>query len=208
VVDICPVGALLNRDFRFRARSWFLSAAPSVCTGCSLRRSLRRLHGPDTYRYRPRENERINKSWMCDRGRLSYKYVNLERLVVPMLGRGEDRREAGIQESISAVSAQFKVLAGTAGLAVLASPLASNEDLLASLAFARDALGIRSVYVGGRPEGKGDHFLMTADKNPNRRGLEWIARGLDLSLLPFSELTAAINAGRVKAPTPSAERCR
>jgi hypothetical protein len=104
-----------------------------------------------------------------------------------------------VQESISSVSAQFKVLAGTQGLAVLASPVASNEDLLASLAFARDALGIRSVYVGGRAEGKADHLLMTADKNPNRRGLEWIARGLDLALLPFSELTAAITSGKVKA---------
>jgi len=136
---------------------------------------------------------------MCDQGRLSYKYVNVERLVVPMLGRGEDRREASPQESISALSAQFKVLAGTQGLAVLASPVASNEDLLASLAFARDALGVRSVYVGGRAEGKADQFLMSADKNPNRRGLEWIARGLDLALLPFHELSAAITAGRVKA---------
>ena len=200
VVDICPVGALLNRDFRFRARSWFLSAAPSVCTGCSRGCSIFvDFMGQDTYRYRPRENEQINKSWMCDQGRLSYKYVNLERLVAPMLGRGDDRREAGAQEAISAVSTQFKVLAGTPGLAVLASPVASNEDLLVSLAFARDALGVRSVYVGGRPEGKGDHLLMTGDKNPNRRGLEWIARGLDLALLPFSELMAAIGSGKVKA---------
>ena len=69
VVDICPVGALLNRDFRFRARSWFLSAAPSVCTGCSRGCStFVDFMGQDTYRYRPRENEQINKSWMCDQG--------------------------------------------------------------------------------------------------------------------------------------------
>ncbi len=64
---------------------------------------------------------------------------------------------------------------------MLASPVASNEDLLASLAFARDALGVRSVYVGGRPEGAGDNYLMTPDKNPNRGGWSglpgrWIRR--------------------------------
>jgi len=199
-VDICPVGALLNRDFRFRARAWFLSAAPSVCTGCSRGCSIFVDYmGQDTYRYRPRENEAINKSWMCDQGRLSYKSVNQLRVGAAMLGRGEDRREATVAEALKSVVEQFKALAGTEGLAVLASPVASNEDLLATLAFARDALGVRSVYVGGRPEGTGDHYLMTPDKNPNRRGLEWVARSLDLTLKPFSELGKAINAGTVKA---------
>jgi len=60
-VDICPVGALLNRDFRFRARAWFLSAAPSVCTGCSRGCSIHAdFMGQDTYRFRPRENDAIN----------------------------------------------------------------------------------------------------------------------------------------------------
>ena len=199
-VDICPVGALLNRDFRFRARTWFLSAAPSVCTGCSRGCStFVDFMGQDTYRYRPRENEQINKSWMCDQGRLSYKYVNHQRLAAVMLGRGEDRREATTPEALKTVAEQFKALAGTEGLAVLVSPVASNEDLLATLSFARDALGVRSVYVSGRPEGTGDHYLMTPDKNPNRKGLEWIARGVELTLRPFSELGQAINAGKVKA---------
>ena len=199
-VDICPVGALLNRDFRFRARSWFLSAAPSVCTGCSRGCStFVDFMGQDTYRYRPRENEQINKSWMCDQGRLSYKPLNQHRLAAVLLGRGEDRREATPAEALKSVAEQFKALAGTEGLAVLVSPVASNEDLLASLAFARDALGVRSVYVAGRPEGTGDHYLMTADKNPNRKGLEWIARGLELALKPFVELAQAINTGKVKA---------
>ena len=57
-VDICPVGALLSRDFRFRARAWFLSAAPSVCTGCSRGcNTYADFMAQDTYRYRPRENE-------------------------------------------------------------------------------------------------------------------------------------------------------
>src|SRR5262249_29561814 len=75
----------------------------------------------------------------------------------------------------------------------------SNEDLMASLSFARDVLQAKSVYVTGRPDGAADHLLMVADKNPNRRGLEVIAKGLGLSLQPFSALKTAVEGGQVKA---------
>jgi NADH-quinone oxidoreductase subunit G len=200
VVDICPVGALLNRDFRFRARSWFLSTVASVCTGCSRGCNIYvDFLGQDTYRYRPRENDAINQSWMCDQGRLSYKPLNLDRVASPSVGRAEDRRETTWAEALSRATLQLKAMAGTAELAVLVSPLCSNEDLLAGLTFAKDALGVRALYVGGRPDGEADKFLMRADKNPNRKGLEWIAGALGLSLHPFAELLKAVEAGSVKA---------
>ncbi|MGQ0506029.1 MAG: 2Fe-2S iron-sulfur cluster-binding protein [Myxococcaceae bacterium] len=199
-VDICPVGALLNRDFRFRARAWFLSAAPSVCTGCSRGCStFTDFFGQDTYRYRPRENEAINKSWMCDQGRLSYKYLNAARVLSAAVGRGEDRRETPRAEAITTASKKLSPLAGTAALAALVSPVASNEDLLAALTFIKASLKLSTVYVGGRPNGEADHFLMTADKNPNRKGLEWIAKGLGVTVKPFADLTLAIKKGFVKA---------
>jgi NADH-quinone oxidoreductase subunit G len=200
VVDLCPVGALLNRDFRFRARTWFLSTVASVCTGCSRGCNIYVDYmGQDTYRYRPRENDAINQSWMCDQGRLSYKPLNLERVLSPSVGRGEDRRETTAAEALARATLQLKAMAGTAELAVLVSPLCSNEDLLAGLTFAKDALGVRQLYVGGRPDGDADKLLMRADKNPNRKGLEWIAAGLGLALLPFSALLKAVEAGSVKA---------
>jgi NADH-quinone oxidoreductase subunit G len=201
-VDICPVGALLSRDFRFRARAWFLSAAPSVCTGCSRGCNIYAdFMGQETYRYRPRENEAINKSWMCDQGRLSYKYLNLGRVLSAVVGRqqgtGTARPEVSRKEAIKAAA---KALADVKGkVAVLASPLASNEDLLAALTFAKVSLGAREVHVGGRPQGEADHYLMTADKNPNRKGLELIAQGLGLALKPFEDLVKGIDGGRVKA---------
>lgn len=199
-VDICPVGALLNRDFRFRARAWFLSAAPSICTGCSRGCNIYADYmGQDTYRYRPRENEAINQSWMCDQGRLSYKYLNQKRLSVPLVGRGPDAPEATRSDAVKLAASKLKAIAGTSGLAVSASPLCSNEDLLAALSFAKEALGVTSVYVSGRPQGQADHFLMTADKNPNRKGLEWIAAALGLRLERFEALVEAVEAGKVKA---------
>jgi NADH-quinone oxidoreductase subunit G len=199
-VDLCPVGALLNRDFRFRARTWFLSTVASVCTGCSRGCNIYvDFMGQDTYRYRPRENDAINQSWMCDQGRLSYKPLNLERGMGPSVGRAEDRRDATAAEALARATVQLKAMAGTAELAVLVSPVCSNEDLLAGLRFAKDALGVRQLYVGGRPDGDADNFLMRADKNPNRKGLEWIAAALGLTLNPFTELLKAIDAGTVKA---------
>src|SRR5919107_1733391 len=83
-----PQLGLFGRDFRFRARAWFLSATPSVCTGCSRGCNIYAdWMSQDTYRYRPRENEQINKSWMCDQGRLSYKYLNLGRVLSASVGR-------------------------------------------------------------------------------------------------------------------------
>jgi NADH-quinone oxidoreductase subunit G len=199
-VDLCPVGALLNRDFRFRARTWFLSTVASVCTGCSRGcNTYVDFMGQDTYRYRPRENDAINQSWMCDQGRLSYKPLNRERVRTPSVGRADDRREVTAEEALAKATVQLKAMAGTAELSVLVSPVCSNEDLLAGLTFAKDALGVRQLYVSGRPDGDADNFLMRADKNPNRKGLEWIAAALGLSLHPFAELLKTVDAGSVKA---------
>ena len=197
IVDLCPVGALLNRDFRFRARAWFLSSAPSVCTGCSRGCSTWvDFMGQDTYRYRPRENEAVNKSWLCDQGRLTYKGLNQRRLLQAALGRGQDAREVPKAEALKAAAAALKDKGAT--LALAASPTASNEDLLAALSFARDVLGLKEVYVAGRHDGKADDFLMLADKNPNRKGLLNIARAFNLEAKPFADLVAAVEAGTTK----------
>ncbi|MFZ5438709.1 MAG: 2Fe-2S iron-sulfur cluster-binding protein [Myxococcota bacterium] len=198
IVDICPVGALLNTDFRFRARAWFLSASPSICTGCSRGCNVYAdFMGQDTYRFRPRENEQINKSWMCDGGRLTYKLLNKHRVLQSGAGRGAEVKDISKADALKrAVDALTPHLGK---LAFMASPVCSNEDLLAGLAFARDVLKVKTVYVSGRANGEADDFLITADKNPNRKGLEAIARGFGLELKAFAELTKAIDGGQVKA---------
>ncbi len=199
-VDICPVGALLSRDFRFRARAWFLSAAPSVCSGCSRGCNVYADYmGQDVYRYRPRDNEAVNRSWMCDEGRLTYKPLVQNRLVQPMVGRGADQREAPRSEALAVASSKLRPLAGQGPLAVMASAACSNEDLLGALSFAKGSLGVSQVYVSGRPGGRPDELLLTADRNPNRKGLEAIARALGLGLKPFADLVSAIESGSVKA---------
>lgn len=191
IVDICPVGALLNTDFRFRARAWFLSAAPSICTGCSKGCNIYAdFMGQDVYRYRPRENDAINKSWMSDTGRLSYKTINKHRVLRSLVGRGDATKEVA---KADALTAAVKLLQDHANkVAFMASPVASNEDLLAGFAFARDVLKTNAVYVSGRPDGVADDFLRTADKNPNRKGLENIAKAFGFTVKSFKDLTAAM----------------
>jgi len=199
-VDICPVGALTFSDFRFRGRVWFMSSARSICTGCSRGCDIFLDYLKDaTYRYRPRENDAVNEEWMCDDGRLSYKYLNNERVLSARQGRGAAGRDVAGPAAVAAAAAVLKNHAGTGTLAALFSPVASLEDLLAAALVASEALGLAEVYVGGRPEGWQDQFLKRADENPNRRGLELVAQAFNLLVRPFNELTSAIGQGRVKA---------
>jgi len=184
VVDLCPVGAMLNRDFRFRARAWFLTATPSVCTACSRGCNVFADHmKQDCFRFRPRENEAIHQSWMCDVGRKSYRWIGENRALKPMsLGR-----PASVDEALNKAASLLQKARGSIG--VLASPAASNEDLMAALGFARDVLKVNAVFMSGRPQGASDHLLMLADKNPNRKGLECVAKALGLEIKPFEAFT-------------------
>ncbi|HET8732132.1 MAG TPA: 2Fe-2S iron-sulfur cluster-binding protein [Anaeromyxobacteraceae bacterium] len=199
VVDICPVGALTATDFRFRGRVWFMSSARSICTGCSrgCNVSLDYLDAT-AYRLRPRENQAVNQEWMCDQGRATYKPLNQGRVLQGRLGRGAEARAASRDEAVRAAGAALAAAKGP-GLAVLLSPVASLEDLLAACHVAREGLGAAEVFAGGRADGWHDDFLKKADENPNRKGLELAAQAYGLAVRPFADLVAAARAGRVQA---------
>ena len=86
---VCPVGALTTADFRFKARVWFLRSAKSVCQGCATGCNAHLDFDPrvnKAYRYRPRDNEQVNKFWMCDEGMLTYKRAHDDRVLEPRVG--------------------------------------------------------------------------------------------------------------------------
>ncbi len=200
VVDICPVGALTSSDFRFRGRVWFMSSARSVCTGCARGcNTFLDYLKETTYRYRPRENELVNQEWMCDAGRLSYKYLNSGRVLAAREGRAGAGREVSTANATAAAAATLQQHASRGTLAAIFSPLASVEDLLVAALVAADGLKLAEVYVGGRPDGWHDEFLKRADENPNRRGLEMVAQAFGLLVRPFADLSKALSSGRVKA---------
>ncbi len=170
VVDICPVGALTERDFRFKARVWYLSSAPTVCNGCSqgcnidLHYVLDRPHlndGNRVVRVKPRYNPDVNQWWLCDEGRYGLSWIDRGRLR-DVLSR--DREEAiGWDQALTAIAS---ALPG-ARIGVIASAQLTNEELFL----------IREIFAGAQvtasvPEEPGycDNFLIKADKNPNTLG--------------------------------------
>ncbi len=77
VVDLCPVGALGDKDFLYQQRVWFMKSHDSVCAGCSTGCSIKVEENQDrVYRLKPRENPHVNQWWMCDEGRYGYHHVH------------------------------------------------------------------------------------------------------------------------------------
>ena len=187
VIDICPVGALTDRDFRFQVRVWYLDTARSVCNGCArgcnieVHTSRRRLHhnqGRRIARIKPRHNADVNQWWICDEGRYGFRWIDDDtRLLAPARRANGKDVALGWDEAIAALAEALKRYRREE-IGILASPQMSNEDLFALQRVAAQ-LGIGAVdhRVPPRVPGDEDNLLIRADKNPNRRGAELI--GLD-----------------------------
>ncbi len=181
VVDICPVGALTSKDYRFRARSYFLTATPSVCTGCArgCNTFLDHFQGVP-YRYRPRENMDVNQYWMCDIGRGSYHELYENRVAKARVGQGD----VAPAEAVRVAAEKLK----GGNVAVVVSPVLSLEDALAVMLLAKEGIGAKEIFVSGRKDETGDDFLLKADRNPNRKGVELAAQAFGLGLRSWNDL--------------------
>ncbi|GIX50583.1 MAG: (2Fe-2S)-binding protein [Limisphaera sp.] len=163
-VDICPVGALTSRDFRFRMRVWFLKETPSICpscgTGCNILIGSRQGR---IYRYTPRPNDAVNSHWMCDYGRLNYKWIHRPDRLKKVRIRG---RDSGWELATAEILERLRrAEPGSVGL--VGSARLSNEELwLLSRLKAR----LRAMSDSVPREGEGDHLLLNADRNPNTQG--------------------------------------
>jgi NADH-quinone oxidoreductase subunit G len=166
IVDICPVGALTSKDFRFRQRVWFMKETKSVCSSCSTGcNTVISSRSDIIYRQTPRDNDAVNKSWMCDYGRLNYRFINAEnRLKEPTIRGGIaitwEKALAVLNDRLDAFSGHEMAIIGSARL--------STEELylLASLAKARNVNNIDCVARFG----ESDDLLLSADRNPNTAG--------------------------------------
>ncbi len=192
VTDICPVGALTSRDFRFKCRVWLLSSTDSICVGCSRGCNVHLEHYlGETQRYRPRFNPEVNEYWMCDEGRLSYKRLHADRLTSLRIG---DDRDLSWPRAARRLSSD---IAGAGSrVAFVASAGASTEGLYAAREYASRVLGDVTTYWSGRPDGDADEFLIRADKNPNRRGVLEVF-GDDIAARDARALLAAVEGGQV-----------
>jgi NADH-quinone oxidoreductase subunit G len=163
-VDVCPVGALTSKDFRFQMRAWFLKETKSVCTSCATGCNV--LVGSreeKIYRYTPRDNDAVNASWMCDAGRLNYKWISRADRLKDVLVRGQ---KSTWMAALNEISAKLKS-APAGSVAIVASARQTNEELWL-ISKLKSKLGAISDSVART--GESDKLLVSADKNPNTNG--------------------------------------
>jgi NADH-quinone oxidoreductase subunit G len=196
-VDLCPVGALTSKDFRFQMRVWFLKETKSICTSCATGCNIVIGSREDKiYRYEPRENDAVNVCWVCDYGRLNYKWIGRpDRLrEVQSLKSKVQSPSGGWAPALKEISEKLQQ-AAPGSVAVIASARRTNEELylLAKLA---KKLGALTDAVPR--SGEGDKLLLSADGNPNSTGarLTGIAAEPMGSNLP--KIAAGIREGRIR----------
>jgi NADH-quinone oxidoreductase subunit G len=173
VVEVCPVGAMTSRDFRFKKRVWFLSSGETICPGCATGCAAHVDHdGGIVHRLRPRRDDEVNRAWLCDEGVLAGHLHNDERVDAPEVDGEVARPDVALKKAASILSDLPE-----GGAAAVLSAEHSTEDNLALASFAREVLKVGSFYLAARPDGEGDKLLRSADKNPNRRGAAAAAGG-------------------------------
>jgi NADH-quinone oxidoreductase subunit G len=178
-VDVCPVGALTAKDFRFTMRAWELEATPSVCNGCATGCNVEIHHKHErAWRLVPRHNPQVNQYWMCDEGRFTYHDLREQRLA----GATVDGLPAGWDRAITTAAQRATLAYKDGALAVALSASASNEDNYALAKLAK-AWGLTKVLVGAKPPvpSRADGRLRVADINANSAGVAAIAGALGLA---------------------------
>jgi NADH-quinone oxidoreductase subunit G len=184
VVDICPVGALTLKEFRFQTRVWFLKNTPSVCAGCARgcnvtvgvgqQQALWTTRGQFDDRIKrivPRVNDEVNGHWICDEGRLSYlRQLVGDRLASAQGPAGSDR---DWDEVVRDVATQLKSAAANGRAAAIFSPRLVSETYFAWRKLF-DGLGQVHVGVHGLVQGENDELLLRADKGANAQGAAWV----------------------------------
>ncbi|MEO7837048.1 MAG: NADH-quinone oxidoreductase subunit NuoG, partial [Acidimicrobiales bacterium] len=149
-VQICPVGALLARPYRFKARPWDLEQVESTCTMCAVGcRIAVQSSGPELTRYLGLDSDPVNHGWLCDKGRFSYQYVNsAERLSRPLVRKAGELVEASWGEALQAAAKGLegaRAVHGASSLAVLGGARLANEDAYAWAKLAKGVLGTDNV---------------------------------------------------------------
>jgi NADH-quinone oxidoreductase subunit G len=191
-VDICPVGALTSKDFRFQMRVWFLKETKSICTSCATGCSITVGSREDkVYRYEPRENDAVNSTWMCDAGRLNYKWINRPDRLKDVVVRGQKSNWATALKEISDKLAT----AAKGSVAIIASARQTNEELflLKKLATKLGAITDSIPRIG-----EGDNLLVNADKNPNVNGARLNGICFTETGINLAKIASGIEQGTIK----------
>ncbi|HKJ00069.1 MAG TPA: molybdopterin-dependent oxidoreductase [bacterium] len=185
LADICPVGAITSRDWRFKKRAWKLHKTPTVCTACSTGCNITLEHHENrVFRVKPRENQAVNRWWMCDEGRESFPVLNnrRERILEPQ-ARVKGELQAASWDAIEKAVAHRLQEIGANGAQVLGltDTHATNEELFVFKQLLSEGFGSDQLYFPYRPGTQQEkppryladtfvYSLITTDKSPNTAG--------------------------------------
>ncbi len=200
LVDICPVGAITDTDFRFKTRAWFLIKGPTVCPRCSrgcavvvesvsgypLGEGQRKI-----FRIRAGENPAVNGSWMCDFGRAGRRDID-ERRHVRVVKNAVPEEELSWQKALADVAARIRAVPGperAAKIAVVLNSRLTCEELALSKRVFAESLGLGKIFFADPKPGAADGFLLTEERVPNARGV--LQAGFSPRLPDLAVLAAA-----------------
>ena len=195
VVDLCPVGSLLSKDFLHKARAWELDKTASVCTGCSQGCNIT-LDTRDevVVRVRPRPNLDVNRYFICDHGRMHYRWMNRgDRIEAPLVRKDGALQATDWDEAFARV---LSILRGASGKAVaLVSAGASSEALAAAkrLLSGFNWTGAFQVVMGEEATLAGvPNLALRAERAPNAKGAEQLGYTRDYAPALAAAKTAAV----------------
>ena len=196
-VDICPVGALTSKDFRFQMRVWFLKETKSLCTSCATGCNI--IIGSreeKVYRYEPRENDAVNSCWMCDSGRLNYKWINrTDRLTQVQSPRSDVQSQGSSWTAALREIADKLKQAPQGSVGIVSSARQTNEELYL---LAKLAKTLGAVTDSVPRTGEGDRLLLSADRNPNSTGARLLGIAADPMGSNLPKIAAGIRCGSIK----------
>ncbi|MDP6468708.1 MAG: 2Fe-2S iron-sulfur cluster-binding protein [Pirellulaceae bacterium] len=203
VVDLCPVGALGDRDFLYQQRVWFMKSHDNVCAGCSTGCSVKVEENQDqVYRLKPRVNPHINQWWMCDEGRYGLSHIHdPQRLTEPKRQVGDDY----VNVQWPQVPTQLdESLRSATRIAVVLSPHLAVEEAYLLAIYVRQidpdaVLAVGRVPAAGEDESFPNGFTIRAEKCPNRKGVEAIVTHLGETLLTWDDFLARLDQGDIDA---------
>jgi NADH-quinone oxidoreductase subunit G len=196
-VDLCPVGALTSKDFRFQMRVWFLKETRSICTSCATGCNIIVGSREDkVYRYTPRENDAVNACWMCDHGRLNYQWIGRkDRLTEVRKQKAEGRIEKTTwTAALNEIAEKLKQVPH-GSVAIIGSSRQTNEELwlLKKLA---DKFGALTDSIGHF--GEGDKLLLNTDRTPNKTGARLTGICQASAGIKLMVIADSIKVGKVK----------
>jgi NADH-quinone oxidoreductase subunit G len=202
VVDLCPVGALGDKDFLYKQRVWFLRQHKGVCTRCATGCSIYVEENQDRiYRIKPRENPAVNQWWICNEGRYGYPHVHdPRRLTSPRRRHGTQASETDWRHIADELPSRLRK---ADGLAAVLSPFLSVEEAYLLCRLIRSCnenalVALGPVPMRGEDEVYPKGFVVSAEKCPNRRGVEAVLAHFTGGLVGFDELLGEIDRGAVR----------